>query len=51
MKLKKEDQSVGASVWMLQCFIEGATKYSQEEIWRQYMEQRPKERQSKDCPT
>jgi hypothetical protein len=36
---------------MLQCFLEGETKYSQEEIWRQIVEQRLKERPSRDCPT
>jgi hypothetical protein len=46
MKLKKkEDQSVGASVLLR------ATKYSQEQIWRQSVEQRLKERPSRDCPT
>jgi hypothetical protein len=43
---KKEDQ-----VQMLQCFLEGRTKDSQEEIWRQSVEQRLKERPSRDCPT
>jgi hypothetical protein len=38
-------------VWMLQCILEGGTKYSQEEIWRQRVEQRLKERQSRDCTT
>ena len=35
---------------MLQLFLEGGTKYSQEEIWRQNVEQRLKERVSGDCP-
>ena len=44
MKLKKkEDQSVDASVLF-------RTKYSWEEIWRQSVEQRLKERTSRDCP-
>jgi hypothetical protein len=38
-------------VWTLQCFLEGGTKYSEEEIWRQRVEQRLKERPSRDCPT
>jgi hypothetical protein len=47
MKLKKkENQSVGASV-----FLERGTKYSQEQIWRQSVEQRLKERPSRDYPT
>ena len=36
---------------MLQCFLEGRTKYSQEEIWRQSVEQKLKERSSRDFPT
>jgi hypothetical protein len=36
---------------MLQCFLEGGTKNSQEEIWRKCVEQRLKERPSRDCPT
>jgi hypothetical protein len=36
---------------MPQCFLEGGTKYSQEEIWIQSVEQRLKERPSRDCPT
>jgi hypothetical protein len=31
--------------------VSGETKYSQEEIWRQSVEQRLKERASRDCPT
>jgi hypothetical protein len=47
MKLKKkEDQSVHASV-----LLRRGTKYSLEEIWRQSVEQRMKERQSRVCPT
>jgi hypothetical protein len=38
-------------MWMLQCFLEGWTNYSQEEIWRQSVEQRLKERPSVDYPT
>jgi hypothetical protein len=38
-------------MWMLQCFLEVWTKYSQEEIWRQFVEQRLKEKPSRDCPT
>jgi hypothetical protein len=33
-------------MWMLQCFLEGRTKYSQEEIWRQSVQQKLKERPS-----
>jgi hypothetical protein len=36
---------------MLQCFLGGLTKYSQEEIWNQSVEQRLKERPSRDCLT
>ena len=36
-------------VWILQSFLEGGTKYSQEEIWNQSVEQRLKERPSRDC--
>jgi hypothetical protein len=43
---KKEDH-----VWMPQSFLEGETKYSGQKIWRQSMEQRLKERPSRDCPT
>jgi hypothetical protein len=47
MKLKKEEeQSVDASV----LFRKG-NKFSQEEIRRQIIEQRLKERPSRDCPT
>ena len=38
-------------MWMLQSFLEGGIKCSQEEIWRQSVEQRLKERPSRDCPT
>jgi hypothetical protein len=37
-------------VWILQS-LEQVTKYSQEQIQRQSVEQRQKERPSKDCPT
>ena len=30
------------------CFLEGGTKYSREEIWRQSVKQRLKERPSRD---
>jgi hypothetical protein len=43
---EKEDQSVDISV-----LLRGGTKYSQEEIWRQSVKQRLKERLSRDCPT
>jgi hypothetical protein len=47
MKLKKkEDQSEDASV-----LLRRRTKYSWLEIWRQSVEQRLKERPSRDCPT
>jgi hypothetical protein len=46
MKLKKKEDQ-----WMLQSFLEGRTKYSWEEIWRQCVEQRLKERPFRDCPT
>jgi hypothetical protein len=47
MKLKKkENQSLDFSV-----LPEGRRKYSQEEIWRQSMEQRLKERPCRDCPS
>jgi hypothetical protein len=36
---------------MVQSFLEGGTKYSQEEIQRLSVEQRLKERPSRDCPT
>jgi hypothetical protein len=35
---------------MLQCFLEGGTKYSQEEIWRQSVEQRLNEKPSETVP-
>ena len=38
-------------MWMIPCFLEGGTKYSQAEIWRQRVEQRLKERPPRDCPT
>jgi hypothetical protein len=44
MNPKKEDQCVDVSV-----LLEGGIKYSQEEIWRQSVEQRLKERPSRDC--
>jgi hypothetical protein len=47
MKLKKKEDKT----WLLQSLLEGGTKYSQEEIWRQSVEQRLKERPSRDCPT
>jgi hypothetical protein len=47
MKLKKkEDQSVDALV-----LLRWGTKYSEEEIWRQSVEQRLKERPFTYCPT
>jgi hypothetical protein len=47
MKLKKkEDQNVDASV-----LLREGTKYSCEEMWRQSVEQRLKERPYRDCPT
>jgi hypothetical protein len=47
MKLKKkEDQSMDAFV----NFLEGGTIYPQEEIQRQIVEQRLKERPSRNCP-
>jgi hypothetical protein len=43
MNIKKnKDQNV---------VLEGGTKYSQEEIGRQGVEQRLKEKSSRDCPT
>jgi hypothetical protein len=39
------------NMWMLQCFLEEGTEYTQEEIWRQSMEKRLKEKPSRDCPT
>jgi hypothetical protein len=47
MKLKKKEDQV----WILQFFLEGRTKYSRQEIWRERVEQRVKERPSRDCPT
>jgi hypothetical protein len=44
MKLKKE-------VWILLSFLEGGIKYPWEEIQRQSMEQRLKERPSRNFPT
>ena len=38
-------------VWVLQSFLEGRTKYSWEPIWRQSVEQKLKEKSSRDCPT
>ena len=38
-------------VWVLWSFLERGTKYSWEQIWRQSVEQRLKERPSRDCPT
>jgi hypothetical protein len=47
MKLKKkEDQNVDA-----RSFLERRTIYSQEQLWRQNVEQRMKERPSRDCLT
>jgi hypothetical protein len=47
MKLKKkEDQSMGAPV-----LLRRRTKNSQEQIWKYSVEQRLKERPSRDCPT
>jgi hypothetical protein len=45
MKLKKKEDQV----WMLQSFLEGGTKHSQEEIRGQNVEQRLKERLPRDC--
>jgi hypothetical protein len=47
MKPKKKE----TEMWMLQCLLEGGTKYSQEEIWSQSIEQILKERPPRDCPT
>jgi hypothetical protein len=48
MKLKKkEDQKV----WIPWSFLEGGTKYPREKIQRQSVEQRLKERPSRNCPT
>jgi hypothetical protein len=47
MKLKnKADQNMYASA-----LLREGTKYSQEEIWRQSVEQRLKKRPSRECPT
>jgi hypothetical protein len=46
MKLKKKKK---IKVWVLQSFLEGVTKYSQEQIRRQIVEQRLKEMPSRDC--
>ena len=46
MKLKKRK----TKVWMFKSFLEGVTKYSREQIQRQSVEQRLKERPSRDCP-
>jgi hypothetical protein len=43
---KKEDQSVDTK-----SFLEGGTKYPWEELQRQSVEQRVKDRPSRDCPT
>jgi hypothetical protein len=37
-------------VWVLWSFLEGATKYSREKIWRQSVEQRVKERPPETAP-
>jgi hypothetical protein len=39
------------NVWVLQSFLERGAKYSWEQIWRQSVEQRLKERPFRDCPT
>jgi hypothetical protein len=36
-------------VWILWSFLKGVTKISQEQIWRQSVEQRLKERPSRNC--
>ena len=36
---------------LLKCYLEGLTKYSQEELWRQNVEQRLKKRSYRDCPS
>jgi hypothetical protein len=47
MKLmKKEDQ-----VWITRSFLEAKTKYPWEEIQKYSVEQRLKEKLSRDCPT
>jgi hypothetical protein len=45
-----EAQEEGRSMWILQSFLEGGTKYPLEELQRQSVE-RLKERPSRDCPT
>jgi hypothetical protein len=47
MKLKKKKDQV----WILRSFLEEGTKYQWEEIQKQSVEQRLKERPSRDCPT
>jgi hypothetical protein len=46
MKLKKENQRVNAAL-----LLKRGTKYSQEEISRRSVQQRLKERPSRDCST
>jgi hypothetical protein len=48
---KKEDQRRKTKVWILRSFLEGGTKYPCEEIQRQSVDQRLKERPFRDCPT
>jgi hypothetical protein len=38
-------------MWMLQSFLEGRTKYSREEIWKQREEQGLQEMPLRDCLT
>jgi hypothetical protein len=38
-------------MWVLRSFLERETKYTQEQIWRQSVEQRLQERPSRDCST
>jgi hypothetical protein len=45
------NKAVLGFIWMLQCFLEGETKYSQEEVWIHSVEQRLKRRPSRDYPT
>ena len=40
-----------SKVWIFQSFLEGGSKYPWEEIQRQSVEQRLKERPPRDCPT
>jgi hypothetical protein len=47
MKLKKKETKVR----MLRSFIKGGTKYTWEQIWRQSVNQRLKERPPRDYPT